>query len=56
MHSARDLTKRQLIALLDEMVDRGAPVAANRTYSLLTQFFNWAAAKDLVARFAVGRC
>jgi integrase len=47
--NARDLTKRQLIALLDEMVDRGAPVSANRTYALLKQFFNWAAAKDLLA-------
>ena len=46
--NARDLTKRQLIALLDEMVDRGAPVAANRTYALLKQLFDWAAAKDLV--------
>jgi integrase len=40
--------KRQLVALLDDMVDRGAPIAANRTYSLLIQLFDWAAAKDLV--------
>jgi integrase len=46
--NARDLTKRQVIALLDGMVDRGAPVSANRTYSLLKQLFDWAAAKDLV--------
>jgi integrase len=45
---ARDLTKRQLIALLDDIVDRGAPVTANRTYALLSQLFDWAAAKDLV--------
>jgi integrase len=37
-----------VIALLDGIVDRGAPVAANRTYSLLTQMFEWAAAKDLI--------
>lgn len=45
---ARDLTKRQIIDLLDAMTDRGAPVSANRTYALLKQFFNWAAAKDLI--------
>jgi hypothetical protein len=37
---ARDLTKRQLIALLDDIVDRGAPVTANRTYALLSQLFD----------------
>jgi integrase len=46
--NARDLSKRQLIALLDGMVDRGAPVSANRTYALLKQLFDWAAAKDLL--------
>ncbi len=46
--NARDLTKRQLIALLDEIVDRGAPVSANRTHALLKQLFEWAAAKDLL--------
>lgn len=42
------LTKRQIIAFLDGIVDRGAPVGANRTYALLKQFFEWAAAKDLI--------
>lgn len=46
--NARDLTKRQLIALLDDIVDRGAPITANRTYALLKQLFDWAAAKDLI--------
>jgi integrase len=46
--NARDLTKRQLIRLLDGIVDRGAPISANRTHALLKQLFDWAAAKDLV--------
>ena len=46
---APELTKRQLIAFLDGIVDRGAPVTANRTYALLKQLFEWAAAKDLTA-------
>jgi integrase len=45
---APELTKRQIIAFLDGIVDRGSPVAANRTYALLKQFFEWAAAKDLI--------
>lgn len=46
---APELTKRQIIGFLDSVVDRGAPVAANRTYALLKQLFEWAAAKDLIA-------
>lgn len=45
---ARDVTRRQLIKLLDGIVDRGAPVTANRVYSLLKQCFNFAASKDLI--------
>jgi integrase len=45
---ARELTKRQLIAFLDSIVDRGAPVTANRVHALLMQLFTWAAAKDLI--------
>lgn len=45
---AQDVTKRELIALLDAIVDRGAPVTANRVYSLLKQCFEFAASKDLI--------
>jgi len=45
---ARDVTRRQLIAFLDGIVERGAPVAANRVHALLAQLFTWAAAKDLI--------
>jgi integrase len=43
---ARDLTRRQLVRLLDAIVDRPAPVTANRVHALLVQMFNWAAARD----------
>jgi integrase len=43
-----DLTKRQLIEFFDAVVDRGAPVGANRIYTLAKQMFEWAAAKDLI--------
>jgi integrase len=45
---ARDVSRRQLIQLLDDIVDRGAPVTANRVYSLLKQCFEFAAAKELI--------
>ena len=45
---AQDLTRRQLVRLLDGIVDRGAPVSANRVHALLVQLFNWAAGKDLI--------
>lgn len=46
---ARDVTRRQLIQLLDAIVERGAPVTANRVHALLMQLFTWATAKDLIA-------
>lgn len=45
---APELTKRQITAFLDSVVDRGSPITAKRTYSLLHQLFKWAAAKDLI--------
>lgn len=45
---AHDVTRRQLIELLDGIVDRGAPVTANRVHALLKQLFDWSAAKDLI--------
>jgi len=45
---AREITKKQLVDLLDDIVDRGSPVMANRLYALLKQLFEFAAAKDLI--------
>jgi integrase len=45
---ARDVSRRQLIAFLDSIVERGAPVTSNRVHALLVQMFTWAAAKDLI--------
>jgi integrase len=48
---ARDITRRDLVAFLDGIVDRCAPVTANRVYSLLKQMFAWAAAKDIIPSY-----
>ncbi|MDP8986291.1 MAG: tyrosine-type recombinase/integrase [Pseudomonadota bacterium] len=45
---AADVTTEQLIDLLDKIVDRGAPVLANRTYEIFKQCFSFASAKRLI--------
>ena len=35
---AQEITRRQLVRILDAIVDRGAPVTANRVHALLRQF------------------
>ncbi len=45
---ARDVTRRELSSFLEAIVDRGAPITANRVHALLVQLFKWATAKDLV--------
>jgi integrase len=45
---AHDLTRRHMVRLLDGIVDRGAPVLANRTHAIVKQLFDWAAAKELI--------
>jgi integrase len=43
---ARDVTARDVRRLLDAIVDRGAPIQANRTLAVVHRMFNWAAAPD----------
>jgi integrase len=43
---ARDLTRRQLVRLLDDIKARPAPITANRVHALLVQMFKWAAARE----------
>ena len=45
---AHELTRRQMIQLLQKINDRGAPITSNRVHSLLVQLFNWATSMDLV--------
>lgn len=43
------ITRRDIIDVLDAAVDRGAPIAANRTLAALRKLFNWALARDAIA-------
>ena len=44
----QEITKRDVIELMDELVDEGKPVAANRTFALLRKFFNWCVAREVI--------
>jgi integrase len=45
---ARDITRRDIIALLDDIVARGAPIQANRTLEIVRKLFNWAVGRDIL--------
>lgn len=39
---AKDITRGDVVRLLEKIVDRGAPIQANRTHEILRRIFNWA--------------
>jgi integrase len=43
-----EVRKRDVIALVDAIADRGAGVMANRTLAHLKRLFRWAAARDII--------
>jgi integrase len=45
---AKDITRRDIIAMLDDIVERGAPIQANRTLEVVRKLFNWAIGRDIV--------
>lgn len=49
LHKVGGVTRRQIVALLDDIVARGAPIAANRTLAVVRKMFNWAVARDELA-------
>jgi len=36
---AQDITRKDVIALLDKIIDRGSPIAANRTLAVIRRMF-----------------
>lgn len=42
------ISRGEVIAALDKIVDRGAPAVANRTLAALRKMFNWAVERDLL--------
>jgi integrase len=45
---AREVKRRDIIELIEDIADRGAPVTANRTLAVLTRMFNFAVERDLL--------
>ncbi|SDF06113.1 tyrosine-type recombinase/integrase [Rhodospira trueperi] len=44
-----EIERKDVIRLIDSVVDRGAPVMANRVLAHTRKLFNWAVSRDLVA-------
>ena len=44
-----DITRRDVLDVLDRVVDGGAPIAANRTLSAMRKLFNWCVPRDIIA-------
>ena len=45
---AKEIRRRDVINLLDEIVERGAPIQANRTLGVVRKMFNFAISRDMV--------
>ena len=45
----KDVTRRDMLDLLDGIVEGGRPVAANRTLTAVRKMFNWAMERDIIA-------
>lgn len=45
---AHDIARKDVIALLDKIVDRGSPIAANRSLAVVRRMFGWAMSRDII--------
>lgn len=43
-----EITRRDVLNALDRVVDRGAPIVANRVLAVVRKFFNWCVARDII--------
>jgi integrase len=47
--TVQDITRRDVLDVLDRVVDNGTPIAANRVLSATRKFFNWCVQRDIIA-------
>lgn len=45
---AKDITRREMVALLDSIADRGAKIQANRTLAVIRKMFNFALSRSIL--------
>ena len=43
-----DITRRDIIDLVDDIADEGKPIAARRCYAIIRKFFNWAVSRGML--------
>ena len=48
-HHIQDITKRDVIGLLDDLLERSIGVMANRVFAAIRRIFNWAVERDIIA-------
>lgn len=46
---AKSITRRDVVLLLDKILDRGAPIAANRTLAVIRRMFNFGVERDILS-------
>lgn len=46
---AKDITRRDVIRLIDGVLERGAPIMANRSLAVIRKMFNFAMSRDIVS-------
>jgi integrase len=46
---ANDVDRRDVVELLDRIVDRGSPISANRTLAVIRRMFGWALSRDMIS-------
>jgi integrase len=47
--SVHEITRRDVLDVLDRVVDGGAPIAANRALAAVRKLFNWCVARDILS-------
>ena len=47
--TVHEITRRDVLDVLDRVVDGGAPIAANRALAAVRKFFNWCVARDVLS-------
>ena len=45
---AKDIERRDVVLLLDEIMDRGAPIQANNTFAVVRKMFNFAMSRSIL--------
>lgn len=46
---AKNVSRRDIVVLLDKVLERGSPIAANRTLAVVRRMFNFAVERDIIS-------